>query len=251
MATVGKTTIGSIYRGAAETYIWGSKITMPEDGQISSITAFIKRNTGTYGKFAIYDSTGKKLAESSPVMLPTVESWTNFPISALCRAGQTYYFVVLADGITYILADEGIAGGGQEVRVSWQTYPTFPETIDWSEVYDYELSIYATYTPTTIIQVQLVILTTTGGTTEPAPGTYMVDKDTNVQITAIPESGYNFDHWELDGVNIGSVNPTSVTMNTNHTLLAVFTSIPPPKRYVLTVDSTPIQGVPFTVEKVV
>ena len=33
---------------------------------------------------------------------------------------------------------------------------------------------------------------------------------------------YIFDHWELDGVDIGSSNPVNIVMNSNHTLVAVF-----------------------------
>jgi len=33
---------------------------------------------------------------------------------------------------------------------------------------------------------------------------------------------YVFDHWELDGVDIGSSNPVDITMDKNHTLVAVF-----------------------------
>jgi hypothetical protein len=104
------------------------------------------------------------------------------------------------------------------------------------------------YTPSP--QYTLTIQATTGGTTSPAVGTYTYDGGTSVQVTAIASAGYNFDHWELDGTDIGSVNPTVVTMDMNHTLLAVFTEIPPPTKHTLTVDSSPIQGVPFTIEKV-
>jgi len=37
---------------------------------------------------------------------------------------------------------------------------------------------------------------------------------------------YVFDHWELDGVDIGSSNPVDITMNSNHTLVAVFKPAP-------------------------
>jgi len=38
---------------------------------------------------------------------------------------------------------------------------------------------------------------------------------------------YNFDHWELDGVNVGDPNPIEVTMDADHTLHAVFSEMPP------------------------
>jgi hypothetical protein len=74
----------------------------------------------------------------------------------------------------------------------------------------------------------LTITTTVGGTTDPAPGTYTYTANSPVQVTAIPNADYIFDHWELDTVNIGSANPYTVLMDNNHTLRAVFTYSPPP-----------------------
>jgi len=74
----------------------------------------------------------------------------------------------------------------------------------------------------------LTTTTTVGGTTDPAPGTYTYTANSEVQVTAIPEAGYLFDHWELDDVNVGSANPYTVLMDKNHTLRAVFSPIPPP-----------------------
>lgn len=71
----------------------------------------------------------------------------------------------------------------------------------------------------------------------PAPGSYPYPKGTNVSVLAVPHAGYNFDHWELDGANY-TVNPITVTMDKNHTLLAVFTAGPPPPQYTLTITST-------------
>jgi parallel beta-helix repeat protein len=68
----------------------------------------------------------------------------------------------------------------------------------------------------------LTITTTTGGTTNPTSGVYSYTNGTSTEITAIPDAGYGLDHWELDGFSIGSQNPTTVMMDSNHTLNAVF-----------------------------
>jgi len=68
----------------------------------------------------------------------------------------------------------------------------------------------------------LTITATTGGTTNHAPGKPIYMKGTITNISAIPSIDYNFDHWELDGVSVGSSNPYPVFMDNNHTLLAVF-----------------------------
>jgi hypothetical protein len=74
---------------------------------------------------------------------------------------------------------------------------------------------------------QLTITTTAGGTTTPSPGTYVYNNGTLVNVTATANVGYVFDHWILDGLNVGGVNPYTVLMNQNHTLNAVFTLLPP------------------------
>jgi nitrous oxidase accessory protein len=68
----------------------------------------------------------------------------------------------------------------------------------------------------------LTITATTGGTTDPLPGPHVYDVNTSVSIAATPSIYGTFDHWELDGVNVGSANPYSVLMDNNHILHAVF-----------------------------
>jgi hypothetical protein len=69
----------------------------------------------------------------------------------------------------------------------------------------------------------LTIESTAGGSTTPTPGTYNFNENSTVQVTATPDTGYALDHWELDGINVGSANPYSVLMNKNHNLKSVFT----------------------------
>ncbi|MEM3699768.1 MAG: DNRLRE domain-containing protein [Candidatus Bathyarchaeia archaeon] len=79
----------------------------------------------------------------------------------------------------------------------------------------------------------LTITTTAGGTTNPASGVYTYPAGTVVQVTAIPNTGYRFDYWVLDGSPAGSANPISITMNNDHTLQAVFAEI-----HILTIAAT-------------
>ena len=73
----------------------------------------------------------------------------------------------------------------------------------------------------------LRITATVGKTTTPAPGTYSYTVNSSVQVTAIPEAGYSFDHWELDSINTGSTNTYTVLMSQNHTLKAIFSNVKP------------------------
>ncbi len=77
--------------------------------------------------------------------------------------------------------------------------------------------------PTEPAKHDLTISVTGSGSTTLSVGTHSYDYGTSVQIGANPQSGWKFDHWLLDSTNIGSYNPTSVTMDTNHNLVAVFT----------------------------
>ena len=90
-----------------------------------------------------------------------------------------------------------------------------------------------------IPQYTLTVQTSTGGTTSPTPGSYAYPENTNVQVTGLPSTGYNFNRWTLDGVEYTS-NPITVLMNTNHTLTAYFSEIPPPPptTYKININST-------------
>jgi len=80
-----------------------------------------------------------------------------------------------------------------------------------------------TYTAYYQAKYTLTITTTTpGGTTNPSPGTNTYWDGTSVSVTALPDVCCLFDHWELDGDDVGSANPYSVLMDDDHTLHAVF-----------------------------
>jgi hypothetical protein len=109
--------------------------------------------------------------------------------------------------------------------------PVPRETITEDNKYiDGTVQILQTYT--------LTITTTAGGTTNPAPGTYTYTACSMVQVTAIPNSGYVFDHWELNGSNVGSANPYTVHMDSNYILKAYFVPAPAP----LTVSISPMSA---------
>jgi hypothetical protein len=97
-----------------------------------------------------------------------------------------------------------------------------------------DITLTAYYEQVTGPQYNLIISTTTGGTTNPAPGTYSYAEGSSVNVTALPSTGYEFDHWTLDGVQ-RTENPITVLMNANHTLIAYFRQIPP-KEYTLTIS---------------
>jgi hypothetical protein len=76
----------------------------------------------------------------------------------------------------------------------------------------------------------LTVFTLLGGSTNPPSGTYRYEQGSVVTVNAIPESGWEFEYWELDGSNIGATNPLSVTMDRDHNLYANFRILPTPPK---------------------
>jgi hypothetical protein len=92
----------------------------------------------------------------------------------------------------------------------------------------YDTRIIYQYRWTTPVYYTLTIKTAIGGTTNPTPGIYTYVNGTQVVITAIPNNGFSFDYWLLDGVKT-TQNPITIIMNANHTLEAYFIDDIPPE----------------------
>jgi hypothetical protein len=61
----------------------------------------------------------------------------------------------------------------------------------------------------------------TQGTTSPVPGEYWYNSTSTATVNATANSGYAFDYWSFDGA-ANTTNPITVSMSTNHTLVANF-----------------------------
>lgn len=69
-------------------------------------------------------------------------------------------------------------------------------------------------------------------------------------FTATPFSGYKFDHWVLNGINVGSINPYKLTAEqllTTSNLIAYFTLVPSPTPVPLSVSLLSPRNESFTV----
>jgi len=60
------------------------------------------------------------------------------------------------------------------------------------------------------------------GTTNPPPATYPYNEPTNLTIEQNPSEDWAFSHWLLDYVTQQETGPITITVDENHTLLAVF-----------------------------
>lgn len=80
-----------------------------------------------------------------------------------------------------------------------------------------------------LIKQNLTIISGIGGTTDPSPGTYKYDYNTEISVLAIPDDHYQFENWSEDVSS--SINPVTITMNSDKTIKANFRKIYPPSDF--------------------
>jgi hypothetical protein len=135
-------------------YLSACKFTVPEDGTITKITSYVWQKSGpANAKAAIYadnaDTPGGLLAESNEVAVPAAEDWVNFTISHPITQNTDYWLAIYAggEGIRYVYDP----GSSNQLAYTWgNTYPSFPDPFGANygpDYHDWNMSIYATYTP--------------------------------------------------------------------------------------------------------
>jgi len=120
---------------------------------------------------------------------------------------------------------------GMSVEIHWNS-TDYPENhiiqLNSGETANIELFAESNPCDTAFITIvtpktyTLTITSTSGGTTDPAPDKHSYEEGTVVSVTAIPESGHVLNYWELDDFIVGFNTSTSVIMDKDHTLRAVF-----------------------------
>jgi len=75
-----------------------------------------------------------------------------------------------------------------------------------------------------VTQYALTTSVTGMGSVQVVPGQPTYSCTETVELTAIPDSGWQFDHWELD--LSGSTNPETLVMDADHSARAVFVAMP-------------------------
>lgn len=79
-------------------------------------------------------------------------------------------------------------------------------------------AVTANFSP---LEYMLTIQCEEGGTTSPEPGSYTYDYGSDVIVTAVPNSGYEFSEWSGDIA--GTSNPVHVRINSDKSITANFT----------------------------
>ncbi|GEM_PF-560459 len=87
------------------------------------------------------------------------------------------------------------------------------------------LILLTTSCPFLTKKATLTILPSEGGVTEPAAGSYRKDIGEVVALKALPDNGWVFEEWEGD-VDDRNSSETSITMNEDKTVKAIFAEIP-------------------------
>ena len=209
-------------------------------------TGIVDHGNGTRRVFTNWsgDASGDNYAQSNPITM-------NGPKTAVANWKTQYYLTVRTDppAITTI-PGEGWYDQSQSVQLIAPTvsgytfqYWDVDGVSQGTGVTTITVAMNAPHTATAhytpqVATYKLKIETTTGGTTNPTPGTYTYAAGTQVQVTAIPSNGYIFDHWELNGTNVGTTTTYTVTMNANYVLKAFFKAAPKP----LTVSISPMSA---------
>jgi hypothetical protein len=91
-------------------------------------------------------------------------------------------------------------------------------------------TVYLIYDDTTsqasVTYYSVLVTTETGNTLEGTPiGTGSYAANSEITIAAVPKTGYQFDHWLIDGSDVVSENPTKLTVNAARSAIAYFQPI--------------------------
>jgi M6 family metalloprotease-like protein len=146
---------------------------------------------------------GYVTVDGSPVVTPQIFNWdfgSTHPIAATsivpCGSYCQHVFLSWSDS------------GAQTHTITVPSSPT-TYTASYKTQYQLWISVYPSG----------------GGSTDPAADSgYWYDSGTSASVSATAASGYSFYYWKLDGTNVGTNPSYSVTMNSAHTLEAMFRS---------------------------
>ena len=119
------------------------------------------------------------------------------------------------------------------------------EFLSYEKDASYAAQLEVAYTTGVMYNLTIQVNDIMGVYTNPKVGVHVYDEGETVNVEAFPHK--QFEYWKLDDVNVGSANPCSIIMDADHMLTAIFSAVP---TYLLRVESTPIEGVPFMIEEV-
>ena len=156
---------------------------------------FILMDAGVYSDNTLYDT--------PPVILMHPTFADTRPTITISIAGQGILSTNFGIFATPTAKDLPRVMGFQKISDGW-------EWVSWDYLWKNEWD------------VTIVVEPDNSGTTDPPVGDYIWQAMSNHGITAYPETGYAFDHWEFDNVGKGSANPITAEIFKKQTIKAVF-----------------------------
>jgi PKD repeat protein len=199
--------------------------TMPEDGTIRSVTMYHEGGSGGL-ILGVYDGEGtpqNRLGVTPTTTIDGSAGWQtiNLTSPAFAAGGTTVWLAWVYESIPGVRYQTGSPGRFQSDDL-WAG--GMPDPFGTGTQSDYLYSIYASYVPGGG-PIQYTLTTNTVGngsiTLDPPGGVY--DEGTVVTLTAVPDVGWQFDHWSGD--LSGSQNPTIITMDADKSVTANFSKV--------------------------
>ena len=112
------------------------------------------------------------------------------------------------------------SGNAYVTGAAYSSEATFPVLVGPDLTHNGTADVFVAKVSSAIPKYTLTINAGTGGTTDPAPGSYTHDAGTQVTVTAQPNSGYKFNGWS--GAVSGTTNPVTITMDGDKSITASF-----------------------------
>jgi len=147
--TFGKTDVGGTAADLYQYNIRGCNFMLPVDGTVTKVSVYLT-NTGSDNfpfSVLIYNSSRNFIARSEQTLALPLNGWYNFSFSQPLRAGiyNLAFWTSGGSGTTSMYQDTGTAG---QSGLDYEMYNSPPNPITWdSGTQNYNMSIYATYTP--------------------------------------------------------------------------------------------------------
>ncbi len=144
--------------------------------------------------------------------------------SSITEEGYAYY---VWDGSHLAKAPSNVTIGGKKYRlIRWESEGnievTDPESAETSVIVGEDGTLIACYKPVPKHTLTIIVSPEGSGTTEPSPGSYEYSEGRSITVNATAYEGYEFDYWKLDGEIAGYEPSVTITMDRDHTLIAVF-----------------------------
>lgn len=270
MGTFGYPTIGATPANfGSPNAVWLCKFTSsPDCGTITEIVAYINGKWGTANAVAVLysDNAGYPLhvlGVSAVQPIGQTQSWVRFPLTYVGSPNTVYWLGVFVDADFTTYFDEGEVN--QSIVMWSDTFPIPPDPWWYMDYSNAKVSIYATYLPAglnitvspssaslQVNQQQTFTASVTGGTAPYAISwinkatSEVLGQDTTITL-AFPDAG----NYIIFAGAIDALNTTADSPDIPITVTALPPPPPPPPpTHQLTIASTPIQGIPFTIERV-